>query len=443
MGAVRPMFQSPAFTPYGGERFQTLAPTEVMSSFAIGGNPDASNKLYNYLGPGQVIPLFLAGVATSFALTWFGKGAHLPRIKISDAMKDSPIRDLSNRAVEVQDQTATLFTEDLVSVLMFALKNPGVVQDRLKAYMGASVLGYVGGSFAQGVQEVMVRKEETQIRADLIQHLTDNFRKSIQYKTAMDNQLRETAKQRISVILKQCNIPYPEALLKPIQEPTQDRLYQYPYEPYHFSKPMQANPSYRFGNGPVLGYGSDTGPDPMQMKVMKGGIFGLGMVTGGLGQFMMALMKAHADAPELNSIGKNAKKMFYRIFNVSNMEALFLSEKSGPILLTVLALTCAAKLGKMLVDGYREIEVTRQNAHTELRYQTHNWLSLDPSFHRISEEEALKDGLAKLWEAIPYEYNNRKALAQRIQTILTNVGRNSAPKYFQMTPPVSLVAARG
>lgn len=413
------------------------------SPSAAGANTESLSgprRLYQYLGPGQFVPLFVAGVAASFALRWFARGLHMPRLDTSGLMKETPLKQLSKKALDVQDQTFTMFTSELVSVLMFALHNPAQIQERLRAYIGASVLGYLGGSLAQGLQEVFVRREETQIRADLLNQLTRNFRNSIQLKTRMDNQLRESAKQRIMEMLKQCRIPYPGQLLKPLPESLQDPLYRYPYEPYHFSKPVST--AYRFGQTLLSPQEDSTLTNPPgRMNLIKGAVFAAGLLTGGLAQFMATMMRAYSKSPGIYHLGENAKRIFYRNFSIQNIEALFLTE-SGPILWTILGLTALAKVGKMLVDGYREIEVTRQHAVTELRYQSYNWLALDPAFHRIAEEEALEDALRKLREAITYEYNNRQALNQRIQTILTNIGRNSAPKYFQMTPPVNLVAAR-
>ena len=171
-------------------------------------------------------------------------------------------------------------------------------------------------------------------------------------------------------------------------------------------------------------------------------MYGLGVVFGGLMQFMLWLIKETSKAPDLKTGLQHTTKKFYKIYNVSNMEALFLHGEA-PVLWTVVALTAAAKLGKTLMDGYREIEVTCYNAKTELGFQKHIWLERDPSLHKIAEEETLEDALNHLKEALPYEYNNRKALADRIQIILSNVGRNSPPKYFQMIPPVNLVASRG
>ncbi len=397
-------------------------------------------RLYNYVGPTQTFGLFMAGLVTSLGARWFIKGVSFEST-ISNAMKE-----LAKQARKPEESTAVYFDKGLLSVLMFAFKNCSSqqIQQGLKAYLSATGLGYIAGSVLQGGQEVWVRREETQIRANLIHQLASNFRHSIQLKSQSDNALREYAKQRIKAILMQCKVPYPEALLKPAPVlPIDSRLYgRYPYEPTHFSFKMPAPAAYRFGTAPKPETVDLSPPNPWHLSLMKSAIVLTGFVGGVMGQLALTFMNQTAKLPKVTHLTSNAKISFLRVFNIRDIEALFLTEK-GLRLWTVLGLTAIAKVGKMLVDGYREIEVTRQNAHTELRYQTYNWLSLDPAFHKISETEALEDALKKLREAIPAEYHNRKALENRIQTILTNIGRNSAPKYFQMTPAVNLVAARG
>lgn len=407
-------------------------------------------RLYNYVGPVQATTLFVGGLATSIALLWTLRGLFMKlpgKLNPAKQAKASPahlLTDLVKEADEVQHQTAMTFTEGLTSVLMFAYKNPAnrEVQQGLKSYLGASILGYLSGTLADGMQEIWVRKEETQIRADLLRRLAGDFRSSIQWKTTLDNQLREKAKKRIIDILAQCQVEQPEALLKPGLDLGYDPLSRYPYEPVHLSKPVTSAGSYRFGQNKNPLFPTLTPPDPYYLKLAKGIIFGLGLIGGVLAQLLLMFVR-EAKSHQATEKGLNPKlnTVLYRIFNVSNKEALFFTGNTK-VILAILGLAAAAKVGKILIDGYREIEVTRQNAQTELRYQAYNWLTLDPAFHRIAEEEALEDALRKFREAIPYEYNNRKALEKRIQTLLGNIGRNSAPKYFQMTPPVNLVAAR-
>lgn len=433
---------APSFRP------SAPSPLALPAVPALSSPINTPHRLYNYIGPFQATTLFLTGVASSVALKWLLKGATLPKLldpaKPKPPAGANPLDDLTKDA-KSEYQTAVYFTEGLASVLMFAIRNPGPVQQRLKGYLGATALGYVLGSMADGVQEIWVRREETQIRATLLNQMANHFRQSIRYKAQLDQQLAERTKARILQILRQHNVPFPETLLKPTPDVLHNKLYRYPYEPYHFSNPLPSpndTSPYRFGTttsepaSPPL-----PTPEPWHLTLMKAAIVGAGFACGTLGQLMLGFMGRASRLAAVDQIPETAKKTFYKIFNVSNIEALFLTG-NGRLLLTVLGLTAAARLGKMLVDGYREIEVTRHNASTELRYQMYNWLSLDPAFHRIAEEEALDESLRKLQDALPVEAYNRKALETRIQTILSNIGRNSAPKYFQMTPAVNLVAAR-
>ncbi len=418
---------------------------EALPHAALDVHWDTTQRPYRYLGPAQVAALFLGGVATAFGLNWFIRGARLPSFsKLFNQYQDtmsSPMRKLAKRAKWPKGATkrgqsiGIYFLEGLGSVLQFAMKNPEV-RGRLMAYLGATSLGYLGGSVLGGAQEVWVRQEETLIRANLIRQLSSNFRKSIQYKGQLDDHLRDKAKRRILSILKHYRVPNPEELMSPAADVPFSRYSRYPYEPTHFSLPYALASASRFRgqSGDDVLPVDVIGVTPARLNWVKGGIWAAGMACGLMGQMVVSMMKPAQRLPRIKSLS--------RVFNVRDIEALFLTG-SGRGLWAVLGLTALAKIGKMMVDGYREIEVTRQHANTELRYQSYNWLALDPEFHRIAEEEALEEALQKLKEALPQESYERSALAQRIKTILTNVGRNSAPKYFQMTPPVSLVAARG
>jgi hypothetical protein len=147
-----------------------------------------------------------------------------------------------------------------------------------------------------------------------------------------------------------------------------------------------------------------------------------------------------------NGAFKGATK-FYENIQFDSTESWVLhgsaSRQNFFIMSAFFAVSAAAKLGKLFVDGIREIEVTRMNARTELSYQTHNWLTQDPAFHEIAETEALNDALTQLERDLPALSDNRPLLKQRIRTILLNVGRNSAPPYYLMTPLVGLKEARG
>ena len=83
-------------------------------------------------------------------------------------------------------------------------------KNQLKAfvpYVGSSIAGYLAGSAFQGTQETWVRREETKIRARLLNRLQSSFRQSIQTKQGMDNQLKEDTQKRIYQMLIAANVP--------------------------------------------------------------------------------------------------------------------------------------------------------------------------------------------------------------------------------------------
>lgn len=401
-------------------------------------------QITQYLGPVQTLALFMAGVATSIAGGWFFRGLTLPKqwMNPKTLLQEFQAKVTKTAGVETEHQLGTVFTGNgIIDIAVLAMQHPEL-KKALLAYLGASALGYAGASLADGLKEVMVRKEETQIRANLLGSLTETFQNSLKKKGILDLQLREKAKARIREILTQCGIPQPENLLDPAPAWAVDEsAMRYPYFPVHLSQPTAAAAftGLRFGSETLqsVNTGQVLPLTASHLGGYKVGVFGLGALTGSVGQFLLKLSSLGAAKP----IPKSSQVKLMSIFNVSGKEGLFVIGNKV-LLVSVLAMVGFAKLGKMLIDAYREIEVTRRNADTERRYQQYNWGALDPHYHRLAEENALEKALQELQVALRYEYNNRPALASRIQTILSNIGRNSAPPYFLMTPPVSLVEAR-
>lgn len=447
---------------YSRPEFQRKkSPAPVFSEFLT--DPQ---KIYRYLGPSQSAGLFAAGFASAFALRAFLKVFRLPDLK--KQLTDHPLSKLAQqtKARLAEGEAGKSNTQlvlsssgdDLISNLMLGLTFEPL-RDRVLAHLSASILGYGLGSIANGFKEILVRKEETQIRADLLNRLTGSFRQSIQTKTAVDNDIREKAKWRIQDILTRCNVPFPEQLLKASPDtPLDKQLQQYPYIPTDLSKPFTSGTEMRFSASAAQSSVSSLQKagtplhnpaltntlrpydlnDPWPMKAVKASIFGLGLATGSLSQLIFHFTKA----PTVKPLLEPHKAELVQWFSTTNKQALFLAANKY-FIAGVLGLVAVGRVAKMMVDSYLEIEVTRQNAGTEARYQDYIWLYKDPSLHRIAEEEALEDALKKLVDALPFEYNNRPALIKRIQTIFENIGRNSPPKYFQMMLPMNLVEARG
>jgi hypothetical protein len=107
------------------------------------------------------------------------------------------------------------------------------------------------------------------------------------------------------------------------------------------------------------------------------------------------------------------------------------------------ALGAMMKMGASLVQGLKEIEVTRLNAATEYNYQQYNWNTLNPHFRQLAERTALMHDLKRLEEDLPWLHANPPALRQRIQATMSQIGLHSAPQYYLSTPMVNLVEARG
>ena len=313
---------------------------------------------------------------------------------------------------------------------MMALKYKPL-QTRLKAYLGASVLGYALASMSQGVQEVWIRREETQIRAHLLQQLQGTFKQSLEKKHSADNTLRQWTLKQIQDRL----LPIGLSLNTLNNNSTQNNYWRFPYEPTHFTFGDSGN-----NQNTKNMMSSDYFAQPVLSKLA---MLGLGFASGWLYVGLNKLISSAQERKIMPTAG--SKHTLMEITNAMDREALFLVGNKK-VLWVVLALSAAAKAGKLLMDGYREIEVTRRHADTELKYQAHNWLDLDPSFRSMTEHAAVNNALSRL-DVLITGYNLGQVPASAVQnlaaTTLANIGRESAPKYFQMTPGVNLAPARG
>ncbi len=371
----------------------------------------------------KALGLFMAGVAASYGTKWILKSLfQSPKLHI---MPSTPMK--------TDKQNILLLFDGLTSLIRIAHEQPEQ-RRTLLAYIGASIIGYLSGSFVQGTQETWVRREETKIRAKLVHRIQSAFQKSIQIKTHSDNQLRQKASNQIINLLNRYGIPRPEQLVAstPIKEPIHINQ-RYFFEPTHRTVKFSGQEETQMASNPA----SPSHPkSPWPYIVFAAGVVG-GWTLQGLHKLFTSTM---FEGPPLN------RKVIDNI-SAPGKEGMWLmgmnSRKNLVALTGFLTIAAGSKIGKLFIDGLREIEVTRANAETEHRYQTHNWLTLDPSFHAIAESEALNNDLRLFERDLPTLQHNRTLMANRIQTILANIGRNSAPKYFPMTPVVGLVAARG
>jgi hypothetical protein len=420
------------------------------------------------LAPKRVISLFLFGLGLGLA----GKGlaqSSMERWHLAPKKGEVPFTPETFHKLKAQDKRQELKAksdgpednnfyhelaileqyEKLATLYLMGQYAPDL-QKPILSYAGTAIMGYSAASFAQGAQEAWVRKEETKIRARLINEMTRAFRQSIRVKHDFDNQLREEARARILDLLERHHIPdaakyvwggqaiesavsHQRALGEPIARTTQ---------------PIPDSAGLRFGqdgldNLPGLkSFWPAASAKGWPSKLIQGGIVGMGVVTGlAVGAFQRLFTGGEKDRVFPGDI-KNFKNL-----TIGSSEAIALHgfanmQKNFFVMLGFFALAGALKLGKLVLDGLREIEVTRVNARTELAYQTHNWLTQDPAFHRIAVTEALENGLRQLEQDLPALKLNPVALKQRVDSILA-VELKAAPPYWPMTPAVQLSVARG
>lgn len=389
------------------------------------------------LSPRKITGLFLSGLAMAVAGRFVLKDLIPSKSTVTAAVdavktaaKDGVVKEAEGTISEALKQDELniwlLFQDQLTSLYRLALHEPAQ-RKTLMAYAGAGTLGYLSGSVLQGGQETWVRREETLIRAKLISRLEGVVKGSIQRKHRQDNQLREEAKGRIRKLLAQHQVSLETVPLieRPIMESLQENN-RYFFEPTHRSV--------KFG-----GYSGGKDVKPPSKRGLEAMVVGAGFLTGALFQGLYKMLKL-----ELAEKGSQMSRKIVETINVPNQEALFVLgwNRNKSILVGILGLTAAAKIGKLWIDSLREIEVTRLNANTEYLYQKNNWLNQDPRFHEIAEREALENDFKQLEADMPRLKNNITQLEQRVQTLLTNIGRNSAPKYFPMIPMVGLREAR-
>jgi hypothetical protein len=397
---------------------------------------------YN-LSSKQAVSWFASGLALALGGRWIWRGLFA---RGADAIKKEVVGFETNNImkgdVHKRDELNILQTYSgaLDSIYRLAQLDPSH-RKTLLAYLGSGMIGFVSGNLAQGTQETWVRREETRIRARLINSMVAVVQQSIRNKYRFDDALREEARLRILQLLQKNGIPEPESLVREIPIPVESAELQRKY----FYQPT----SRRLYWGALANRFRTISPEhemqadnPLQrVRLEKGMILALGALTGWVLHSLSTLVKAPVKA----ALFKGEKVIFENV-QVTDREAWWVNGIKSPrnlaIMLGFFGISALARAGKLLVEGLREIEVTRINAQTELSYQTHNWLSQDMAFHQIAEQEALRNDLQRLAQDLPMLQTNRALLRERIQTILRNVGRNSAPPYFSMTPLVNLVAAR-
>lgn len=450
--------QKPSYS-VSTQAFQTRTPPTAAVT-------ETSEPLTIFPSVGKAVGLVSAGFLTALSGHWLLTASGKPFKSVLPAIPGVA-------SAQREHQVYLSLNDNATSLMGMAFYNPAL-RGTLVAYVGASVLGYLATSVLQGTQEAWVRRRETDIRAQLVERLHQVFRTSIQKKQQADASLKDSAKANIRALLVKHHIANPDAFLMDWAQPEAEGVQQrIGFEPTHrtvttgfdsgrrrFSRGFAfqglSNPDPQGFSQNPQGFSQNLGfnADEQQLAwAIQGGLFTAGLALGGIvcgvrQWFNKRLRSAAAIVQSQKPLTKRLKNTapvqhkVIETINAMNLEALFLM-KDKRMLGLFLVLGAVGQVGKLVLDGLRNIEVTRVNAITEYRYQAENWLRRDPGFHQIAEEEALRHELALLEKDLPLlRQAPSGVLQQRIQTLLTNIGRNSAPKYFLMTPPVNLVDAR-
>jgi hypothetical protein len=157
------------------------------------------------------------------------------------------------------------------------------------------------------------------------------------------------------------------------------------------------------------------------------------------------LMQQYGESPEqlnaLNALVAPEQKTFLNLNNFLGLTVGAIKQGEWGQVVSLLALGVLLGVGSSLVNGIREIEVTRLNAKTELSYQQYRLEDLEPLYRRLNDEAELNQALLQLQQDLPYLKEQPEALERRCQSIVSNVGLT--PAWISMSPAVQLTMARG
>ncbi len=459
----RNTIQRPSFS-YTQQTNRPFPFSQNLDLKSLGTSPIASGG-YGALGvnPLKIAGLFGAGALSAVALhrglyktvvgRWF-------RQKLGQASRQTE-KSLNLKGVETlktdrQEQQTWISLNDKVPAMLGTVFSEPKMFSTFMLYLGASGAGYIAGSLLKGVQDALVWQAETQVRVHLLNQMRSVFQQSLQLKSGMDEALKNNAKHQISQLLAPYGISLEKVLESAPQNTDSNAVWNlYPYKPISRSQPLpSAIPigNMRFG---LSRFGEQDGAQKASIdltlptsphenlwrKVLDGGSFVIGALTGFLGlqlsRVASVMPGSDSVADKAGAVGRGAERVLTKTINLQNAEALY-ALKDFRLLGMFFLVSAAAKAGKTLVDTFRAIQVTRLNAATELQFQRANWLNLDPNFRQMAEENALNDQLDRFREQLPTLTQNPVLLRRWVQTMLDNVGKNSAPPYFPMTPPVTL-----
>lgn len=455
--------------------------------------------------PSTLVKLFsLGAVGTLLGLSlWERSPAAVKQSQAAAKEAKAAIRSLTEKARQLPEQGKTLVEGDEREFLMYTSKPwPALARmmqlkpaltPQIFQYMGIASVGFLGSTLLNGLQEAWVRWEESCIRSDLLGRLQNAFQGSIEAKIQQDDEHRTYAKEVLGKLLGSVGLQMPGLLDSGVA--AQSNL----AEQRNFAFMPQPRQQYRQGSdsrAPLLTNGSSgleqelPWHPPEQLQTNQGyfkllhwvkpavafGVTGFGALTGGyiktcldtmrnttkseqLGKRAEALWKAGKEDEAKRLIEQNlpklqavVKKTVKETIGINDMEGLSLAlleqwQRLGQrsavrSLFGVYALSTLVGVGKLVIDGLREIEVTRLNAETELNYERYKWLSLDTMYHRIAERTQLDHELQRFETDLPQLKANPAAAQQRAKNILDNIGLWSPPPYYPVTPTVQLAEAR-
>jgi len=415
-------------------------------------------RAQNVVSPKRALGFFmgglLAGVGGAFGLKALLKRG---RTKAANAVTTA----LHKEKDQVESTIHFTLNNPLASLFDLFRKKPEF-RNMIGLYTMATGLGYVGSNFLQGFQEAMVRRAEVSIRAKLLKEMNGTFRDSLRIKQQYDDTLLQQAKGQIRQLLFRYGVPQPEALVNtpPLPYSTEAvRRLLYESRPWHVRPTNPTIPLTAFG-----GLFTQTKSDealahdiytlnaqavanlPRQDTLdnnRKNRRWQRGMDTAFFagGAFVGVMIHQFGEALKLVDKKKDFAKKELNAFYY-DLDAMLLRLKKPQMVLGYGLAAGVILSAKLLIDGFREVLVTQMHADTEYQYQKYNWKYLDPTYHATAESEALQEALIRLEKDLPKLRQNPSQLGDRIQVILENIGRMSAPKYFLMTPSVSLVEAR-
>lgn len=406
----------------------------------------------------RIVGLFGAGFAAAMAgrFVWRGLFSKQSRGALAEAVEHVQPFAAQNDVKSNVNVFQNFSTHPLYRLAVLDPKQTPV----LLAYLGTSVLGYLAGSLSQGALETWVRRQETMIRAELISRLPEVFKASLIKKQGIDLELRATADHRIRQLLQEYRVPAHliDQMLSEEPVPESSEINRnYAYVPIH-----REQMTMRFGESALLENPFQVAAppinrvnieEPKRRHWIDGGIVALGAATGVVVNGLFKLMNAQA------ATGFNGEHSVTQTMISDDLSSWLLNtvksknQRNWLMFGGLLALSALARVGKNIIDGMRQIEVTRHNARTEYFYQLHNWVVQDPNFHQIAESLGLENEIGQLRTMVNQNASKMPNLDRypdllhvidrRVKTTKENVSRRSAPIFFPMTPLVGLVEARG